>query len=114
MKNTYLIQALRSYREIIYGQFDQEDARVVEITQDAANEIERLNEKIEEIKQLVISMDGANKTSGMVAGVSWDFVAGCIATRPQHYGEHVVTFLPKLSGLEFVLEHNQKEAANGD
>lgn len=38
----YLVKALKSYREVSYGQFDQETEYEVEETQDAATAIERL------------------------------------------------------------------------
>ena len=51
MKYRYLIQALRAYQHVSYGQFDQETRTPVQITQDAAQaieELERENAKLRE------------------------------------------------------------------
>lgn len=47
----YLIKALRSYREVSYGQFDTEYEYEVEETQDAADMLERLWEEREAVIQ---------------------------------------------------------------
>lgn len=46
MSNKYLVQALRAYRHVSYGQFDRETHSEVQLTRDAADEIERLNAKL--------------------------------------------------------------------
>jgi hypothetical protein len=71
----YLVQALRSYRLKSYGQFDQVTEHVLDITQDAANEIEQLTARIAELeKPRLISFDGKNARSGMCQGFSWGTV----------------------------------------
>lgn len=44
-----VVQNLRNYRTISYGQFDQEYKSEVQLTQDAANIIEELLKEIEEL-----------------------------------------------------------------
>jgi len=46
-KYNYLIKALKAYRFVTYGQFDQEDRHEVEETQDGARAIEDLLEVVE-------------------------------------------------------------------
>jgi len=55
MGNHYLIKALRNYRVTTYGQFDQETKHIVRETQDAADEIERLNAKISALEEKLIA-----------------------------------------------------------
>ena len=44
-----IVQNLRNYRTVSYGQFDQEYKSEVQLTQDAANIIEELLKEIEEL-----------------------------------------------------------------
>lgn len=44
-----VVQNLRNYRHVSYGQFDQEYKSEVPLTQDAANIIEELLKEIEEL-----------------------------------------------------------------
>lgn len=55
--NRYLIKALRNYRKVTYGQFDQESNWIVQETQDAATEIERLNKIIKELKDKIFLLE---------------------------------------------------------
>ena len=54
---TYLIKALRSYREVSYGQFDKETEYKVEETQDAATAILELLEKVEELENKITALE---------------------------------------------------------
>jgi hypothetical protein len=103
MSNNYLIKALRAFRTETYGQFDQVTKHVVEETQDAADEIERLNARIAELeKGLVVSLDGSNTTSGMTGGLRWADVAKLVEEKEA--GFTTVTFMPKTDGLYYVVE----------
>ncbi len=52
MKNEiyYLVRTLRDYRQVTYGQFDQETRHEVRETQDAANALEKLDEENQTLK----------------------------------------------------------------
>ena len=58
----YLIQALRNYRHVSYGQFDQETHHVVQETQDAANRIEEL------LRELAAANDRISELEGRLEG----------------------------------------------
>lgn len=49
-KYYYLITALKNYRKIVYGQFDQESSYIVKETQDAAKALEELAIAYDELK----------------------------------------------------------------
>lgn len=68
--NKYLVQALRAYRSVSYGQFDQETRTPVQVTQDAATaieELERVNTKmLEALKQALPHLGHTTNTFNMV------------------------------------------------
>ncbi len=59
MDNDYynLIQSLRNYRAVIYGQFDQELHFVVRETQDAANVIQNLVKENKQLKEKINQLE---------------------------------------------------------
>lgn len=71
--NKYLIQALRAYREEVAGQYGEITEREVEITRDAADEMERLNAEVESLKQgVTIKFDpDCEPGLGLVGGMTW-------------------------------------------
>lgn len=75
-KNKYLIQALRAYRHVYVGQFDQETRTVVQETQDAAAALEEADRRIAELEAGVTIKFDADATPGvgLVSGRSWEYV----------------------------------------
>lgn len=74
--NKYLVQALRAYRQKTYGQFDQVSESVVQETQDAAAEIERLNKQVEDLTLRKIPIGVTHPvTSGNYKRWDWQQVA---------------------------------------
>jgi len=59
----YLVKALRNYRNVSYGQFDQEIEDEVEETQDAADLIEEMDEDIQNIHRELIAISNSNGTA---------------------------------------------------
>lgn len=73
MSNKYLIQALRAYRQVTYGQFDQETRHIVEETQDAADALEKADDRIAELERGVeVKLKaGVTPGAGLVSGMTW-------------------------------------------
>jgi hypothetical protein len=65
MSNKYLIQALRAYRQVTYGQFDQETRHIVQETQDAADALEKADARIAELEKGVTVKFREDATPGI-------------------------------------------------
>lgn len=106
--NRYLISALRTYRIQLEGQFGETSTFVVQETQDAADEIERLNTRVAELEAgLVVNLDGNNSRRvgvGMVSQRSWKHVAKLLEVEEKSGGNKVVQIVTKPEGLLVVWE----------
>lgn len=80
MSNRYLIQALRAYRQVSVGQFDQETRHVVQETQDAADALEEADRRIAELEKgvMVKLKAGATPGVGLVSDLSWGRIANLV------------------------------------
>jgi len=102
--NKYLVQALRDYRLRSEGQFGQVTESKLDITQDAADEIERLQRCLDEAAgPLVISFDGKNTTTGLCQGFSWKKVKELVEAYEKSTYQ-VVTFTATTQGFTAVWE----------
>jgi hypothetical protein len=100
VSNSYLVQALRSYREKSEGQFGRTTERMVQVTQDAADEIERLNAEVAKLQDRKIAIGVKTPiTSGNYARFGWQQVAEAL----QQYNNGDVSFYTLVateSGIE--------------
>lgn len=108
--NIYLVQALRAYREKSVGQFDQVSERSVQVTQDAANEIERLNAEVEALSRRMISVSGNPPyTAGILWTYSWQDLAMALDKHDSAFGPTTIhTIVVKPNGLETWAERKSK------
>lgn len=110
MGNKYLVRALRAFRTETYGQFDQVTYHVVQETQDAADEIDRLNAVIDQLKLgLLISFDGKDTRYGLTGAIAWDKVARLVQDTKEP-GMVLVSLMPKPDGLYYIAEHAKRES----
>lgn len=99
--NKYLIQALRAYREVSYGQFDRETSTVVQETQDAADALEAADRRIAELEQGVVVKlaDDVTPGVGIVNVRPWGWLAKLI-TEDDADGMGVAAMVATPSGLQ--------------
>lgn len=107
--NKYLIQALRAYREVSYGQFDQETRRVVQETQDAADALEAADQRIAELeKGVTVKLDeGVTPGIGFVSNRSWGWLAKLINVDDNGDME-VAAIVATPAGLEITWKRREK------
>lgn len=82
ISNKYLVQALRAYCEKHTGQFNQETTRPVQLTQDAAAEIERLNALVDKLQERAFAI-GIERPclSGNYQRWSWTHLAQILSEK---------------------------------
>lgn len=100
----YLVQALRAYRDVTEGQFGQQTSTVLPLTQDAAEEIERLQKRVTELEEgVIVSLDGKRQLFGMTSGLDWKTVAQLVHDY-KHENRPIVTLVATPDGLKYIVD----------
>ena len=110
ISNKYLVQALRGYRQITYGQFDQTTETIVPVTQDAAEEIERLNQRVAELERGVVVgfKEGTAEIYGMTGAIRWSDIARLVKeTKGEPVDSEIVTLIAEQGQLKYILKHKE-------